>query len=267
MITTTLEQSLDFRPQERRVLPPRPYDEFVTLVTDAQESPAADVAVITFNYDAALDYAFHWSSVPLDYGLQDTDAPAPDGLVPLAPNGLPFARLHGSVNWVQCQKCGVVQPLSLGDFFTRYRYTWDLAAVDKTKPVRLTIEQALGKLEHCGQACAAEALIVPPTWNKSQYHDVIESVCGVERRRKCRGPRTSWSSATRCRRRTNFSSTSLPSAASANASSDASSCATRTLPLRVDSVNFWHRLRRRASSTSRACSPPASGPSGTGCGL
>ncbi len=100
----------------------------------------------------------------------------PDGLVPLAPSGLPFAKLHGSVNWVQCQKCPVVQSLNLGDFFTRYHYAWDIAAVDKTKPLRLAIEQALGKLEHCGQACAAEALIVPPTWNKSQYHDVIENV-------------------------------------------------------------------------------------------
>src|SRR3989442_5401437 len=77
------------------------------------------------------------------------------------------AKLHGSVNSVQCQKCSVAQPLPLGDFFTRHRYGWDMATMEEGKPVQLTIEQALGRLEHCGETCAAEALIVPPTWNKS----------------------------------------------------------------------------------------------------
>jgi len=166
VITTTLEQSLDFRPQERRVLPPRPYDEFVGLVTDAQQSAAADVAVISFNYDVALDYAFHFSSVPLDYGLQDSDAPQT--------KGIPYAKLHGSGNWVLCQHCSSVQPLNLGAFFTRSN--WQLAMVDKAKPVRLNIEQALGGLKHCDQPCTAEALIVPPTWNKAEYGNVIASV-------------------------------------------------------------------------------------------
>ncbi len=166
VITTTLEQSMNFRPDEHRVLPPRPYDEFVSLVTDAQQSGAADVAVISFNYDVGLDYAFHFKSVPLDYGLQDNDTPAT--------NVIPYAKLHGSVNWVLCQHCNAVQPLNLGDFFTRYK--WETAFIDTSKPVRLNIEQALGGLKHCEQPCTPEALIVPPTWNKSQYGDVIESV-------------------------------------------------------------------------------------------
>ena len=171
LIAATLEQSLNFRAAKGQVLPPHPYDQFTTLLTDALNSRAGNVAVITFNYDLGLDYAFHFAGLPVDYGLEDSDTPKS--------NAIPYLKLHGSGNWVLCQQCKIPQVLPLGDFFGRLRYGWNLHFLDDSKPehtVRLNIEEALAKLQHCDQACAAEALIVPPTWNKSQYHEVIENV-------------------------------------------------------------------------------------------
>jgi hypothetical protein len=164
VIATTLEESMAFRGTKDRVLPPHPYDEFVHLVVDTRESEAGDASVITFNYDVGPDYAFHYNTVPVDYSLQD---------VPPVAGAVAFSKLHGSLSWARCSECDAVQPLNLADYFSRRTWRRDR---DEEQALRLAVTQDLGRLKHCGKGCTPEPLIVPPTWNKSQYHNVIESV-------------------------------------------------------------------------------------------
>ena len=63
-------------------------------------------SVITFNYDIALDYAFGSLGHPIDYCI--SEAPAR--------GSTPLLKLHGSLNWASCSKCGEIIPWYIGDF-------------------------------------------------------------------------------------------------------------------------------------------------------
>src|SRR5262249_48204252 len=80
-----------------------------------------------------------------------------------------------SVNWASCSRCGSVQPYMLGDLLLRRGGP----PIDKslwTPHQTLTISEYLDDVMHCSEPCRAEAVIVPPTWNKGRYHDARESV-------------------------------------------------------------------------------------------
>jgi len=82
-------------------------------------------------------------------------------------------KLHGSVNWGRCAGCNNIAPWRLGDHFSETdwnRALWD----DQTRDVVLTLGSSLlSRYEHCGGSqCEPDPVIVPPTWNKSQYGQV-----------------------------------------------------------------------------------------------
>jgi hypothetical protein len=73
VVAVTLQQSLVFRPgDEGRVLPPHPYEDFARVIAEVQATDYSGVSVISFNYDLAADYAFHFVGIPIDYGLPTT---------------------------------------------------------------------------------------------------------------------------------------------------------------------------------------------------
>ncbi len=165
VVAVTLQQSLVFRPgDEGRVLPPHPYEDFARVIAEVQATDYSGVSVISFNYDLAADYAFHFVGIPIDYGLADNRT---------IRGAMAFCKLHGSVNWASCAKCSAVQPLTLDAYFSRRRWA-PLGRGEDTH--RLSMSEHVATLEHCGTRGMPEPVIVPPTWNKGRYHGAIESV-------------------------------------------------------------------------------------------
>jgi hypothetical protein len=71
IINATLCHRIQYRADEsgQRVLPPTPYDRFAETVAEINSSNNARVSIMTFNYDLAVDYSFHFYSLPFDYCL------------------------------------------------------------------------------------------------------------------------------------------------------------------------------------------------------
>jgi len=165
LIVRTLTDSIRFPVKEKKAWPPGAYHEFVGLVGGlrAKANDPRAVSVITFNYDIALDYAFHFSNATIDYCLSPNEAP----------KGIPVLKLHGSLNWGRCHICGSIAPWHLRDFFMMHQ--WDLWARE-IEWAKLDIGPRISTLSHCGKLCEAEPAIVPPTWNKTMNRKGIENV-------------------------------------------------------------------------------------------
>jgi hypothetical protein len=173
LIVHTLEATLEFpvRPETAVLYAPYPYDSFVNFFRQGS-GYESDVAVITFNYDLGVDVALHRAGLEVDYCLQPK----------AVPGHFPLMKLHGSLNWVECGQCGVAV-YRLSDFFGRHP-EHELAATAKvgsrgpTVHLRLADPLMSDKFEHCNGALRTptEYVLVPPTWNKAEYHQRIAHV-------------------------------------------------------------------------------------------
>jgi hypothetical protein len=161
LIVRTLEKRIRY-PVEYgpRMLPPVPYKEFAELLESMLERQALSVAVMTFNYDVALDYALQFKSLAIDDCLHDSASVA-----------LPVMKLHGSLNWARCHKCREIIPWGIAEFLRLH--TWNL---EPGRTVELDIASKLGTLKHCDEPLGGDPIIVPPTWNKTQHHAEIATV-------------------------------------------------------------------------------------------
>jgi NAD-dependent SIR2 family protein deacetylase len=82
-------------------------------------------------------------------------------------------KLHGSLNWARCAKCKNVVPWDILEYMGSRNWSFALDAPS----VRLKMAGSLSSFQHCGgPAGATEPVVVPPTWNKTQYHEELESV-------------------------------------------------------------------------------------------
>jgi hypothetical protein len=165
VIERTLSLTIRFPHSGKRVRPPPPYEEYGRLVDDVLTARSghrqrAKATIITFNYDIALDYAFHWFNVPVNYCLHD-----------LRQNeGLKVLKLHGSLNWTRCSECNEIVAWHLSDFFKRRNWRTEISDAEWSL---LDIAGLLNEFDHCGKSQAKEPMIVPPTWNKTQYHEQL----------------------------------------------------------------------------------------------
>src|SRR5262249_40271900 len=105
------------------------------------------------------DVALHSAGIPVSYEL---------GI--FKTQGLKLLKLHGSLNWGRCSKCGEVVPWMLSDFFSKRMFLTD------TGPIRFSMKSMKDQLKHCGSAAVAGPAIVPPTWNKAQHHSEFARV-------------------------------------------------------------------------------------------
>jgi hypothetical protein len=167
VIVSTIEKTLLFPVRDKRVIAPPPYESFAELVYDLRKAstPRQSVAIITFNYDMAVDYAFHRFGIPVEYGLENE--PVHDAV--------PLLKLHGSLNWRWCSQCEVVVPWTLRDHFSKYNWTSHL--IERKKRVVFPIGSVLASFSHGEHPVdPAPAVVVPPTWNKPDYHRVLARV-------------------------------------------------------------------------------------------
>lgn len=163
LIAQTLEKTILFPVRRNNVLAPPPYDQFCDLL---QHTPKTginkkSVAVITFNYDMACDFAMYKAGLGPRYALGKD------------PNGLLLLKLHGSLNWAACSTCSEIIPWHLDEY--RKKYWWN-NIFDEMTGASLSISQRIGELKHCDKTVRPQPVLVPPTWNKSEYHQDIAKV-------------------------------------------------------------------------------------------
>ena len=114
---------------------------------------------ITFNYDQAIEKAIAYSAQSssernyfIDYGASDKDEKNPDWIYVL--------KLHGSVNWTYCSKCGSFKNLE-----------------KHVLPCHLVSNNhQLHDLGKCREIDSFTNVIVPPTWYKYNYLPIITKV-------------------------------------------------------------------------------------------
>jgi len=138
------------------VLTPDIYTHFALLLSGKYDPPnkARSNTVITFNYDLILDEALRRVGVEPLYGLPDCSS---DGLPAQQGMGVSVLKLHGSTNWAICPQCNKVHVLSGAKF------TGDPVGF-RTRPCT-----------ECGKQ-NLHLLLVPPSWDKSEYREVMRPV-------------------------------------------------------------------------------------------
>jgi len=149
------------------VHPPAPYVNFAKVIAAINENAGAPVcSVITLNYDVLTDLALYsHNSLGYNYGFENGG----NGYVPLL-------KLHGSLNWGRClnPECRKIIPWHIGQYL---RDTMILLPNDNgTVELRLASRLRSAQLRHCDRAIDPTPVIVPPTWNKTDYAPTLVGV-------------------------------------------------------------------------------------------
>ena len=165
LIFKTLEKTVKFPVSHGQIRPNDSYDSFAKLLKNLNNGNRQNrCSIITFNYDLALDYALYYNGYSIDYCLSKTTKAGNTSLM----------KLHGSLNWARCSKCGEIIPWNFHDFFQKYH----LHYLEEPKFTYLDLASRLKSsgLEHCGENVKPFPVIVPPTWNKTEYHQGLSQV-------------------------------------------------------------------------------------------
>ncbi|MFC1871569.1 hypothetical protein ACFLYF_04130 [Chloroflexota bacterium] len=119
-------------------------------------------SIITFNYDLGLDYSLYASKVIPDYGLDDIN---------ISGRSVSYLKLHGSLNWGWCNECKKITP---------YRDFDSTNSVPGRNynilPLMERFKAKAYMCSKCGKPVEETPFIVPPTWNKTSYHEQIETI-------------------------------------------------------------------------------------------
>ena len=166
VIVRTIEKTLVFPVRSTAVMPPSPYEAFSHRIQVLRENarPRQKVAVITFNYDLAIDYSLLQRRIPIDYALGPESS---DGN-----EAVPVLKLHGSINWGWCNECRKTIAWMMKD----YLVTANLQVWPETTGVRLPVGSQLATYKAHGHDLEGTPVIIPPTWNKAEYRRNLESV-------------------------------------------------------------------------------------------
>jgi hypothetical protein len=144
---------------------PGDYIELTNMVRKlgkTQTDLSKDLSIITFNYDLCADLALYNAGVPIKYGLSAAHGPREISLL----------KLHGSLNWGRCSGCKKLVAWDLSKYLASHPWL----PYDVTTG-RLAMSAHFHHFQHCSQSRFEDApYVVPPTWNKSQYHAELETV-------------------------------------------------------------------------------------------
>lgn len=157
MISETIEQSMKYEIQHATSISPTgTYKNFVEAIANKKDSSA----IISFNYDLGVDVALHNKGIKYNYYLNDSD------------NLFPLLKLHGSLNWFQDKSSNII-PHTIFNFFHKMRYQNDPS--DSKRQGTLTFVEYI-KTHFPNDYDNHNPFIIPPTWNKTMYHNSISSV-------------------------------------------------------------------------------------------
>lgn len=170
LIVETLERTITFPTEERYILPPLSYNKFAQLVSyiKSEAFPICRSTVISFNYDIALDLAMHHNGLGPSYGF---------GPSITTNNPTLLLKLHGSLNWAVRTDGGSVQPLTLQEYFSKYSYQGYAKKGSCKIPIGSQLQEYYSN--HTDIKVNPEPVIVPPAWNKADYHQLLSKIWGT----------------------------------------------------------------------------------------
>ena len=124
-------------------------------------------SVITFNYDIGLDLAMYREHLGPDYVIE----PAPQN-----PQAVALLKLHGSLNWATETSTKKIRPLHMHDYLARYEthVSDDGSAIHV--PIGSQLVHYFGQYSQPSRQVDDEPLIIPPSWNKADYHHALSDV-------------------------------------------------------------------------------------------
>lgn len=155
LVAATVEASMPMRKPSDQLPWLHPgYTELWKWAVDLRDKPGDKPTFITFNYDIALDQALVGASTCLQEQWN--------------PSNINLLKLHGSLAWRSCAKCGL---------------TFDTFKHEEGHPLESNRRITKHRLSSpdcpaCGihtDPCATP-FIVPPTWNKLEYHEQLANV-------------------------------------------------------------------------------------------
>jgi hypothetical protein len=168
VIAKTLELKMKYLLVGKNELHSPAYTEFAELILKlGNEGGRYFTSILTFNYDLGLDLALHNCGVRIDYCLpNDNDK-----------GSFKLLKLHGSLNWGRCDRkeCNLIIPLHLKRYLERfYENKW----FTDDRLATLDVSAHLFNFSHfgCGGYLRGGPVIVPPTWNKTEYHSTLREV-------------------------------------------------------------------------------------------
>lgn len=166
VIVKTIEKTMAYPRSGSTISAPEPYLALAALVKVLREEarPRHSVALMTFNYDLAADYALLLKQIPIDYALGPDSS---DG-----GESIPMLKLHGSINWGWCEECNRIVPWMLRDYVSNMQ--WDV--FPETTAIRMPLGSQLQSMRGHGHELQPDPVLVPPTWNKSEYRVQVASV-------------------------------------------------------------------------------------------
>ena len=167
LIVVTLEQTIQFPTKGNEIRPPRSYEKFAELLLFLKQEahPKKNPTIISFNYDIALDVAMYCHGLGPVYGF----GPTVNAQFPIK-----LLKLHGSLNWAVRTDSGVVQPLTLQEYFSKY----SLNGYGDSGSCKIPIGSQLQKYysKYTDVMVNAAPVIVPPAWNKADYHQLLSTI-------------------------------------------------------------------------------------------
>ncbi|MDO8436790.1 MAG: hypothetical protein Q7S69_01290 [Nitrosomonadaceae bacterium] len=167
LIVKTLEVTMRFPTRGSSIEAPKPYDAFAGLLSHLcfEAFPLQTASVITFNYDIAADVAIYKAGLGPDYTFEHP---------PNSQKVVPLLKLHGSLNWATEKEGKRIRPLHLVNYFQHYSYTGHETRGTTSVPIGTQLVEYFSKYEKI--EVDAEPVIVPPSWNKADYHKALSDV-------------------------------------------------------------------------------------------
>jgi len=167
VIVETLESTLLFPNMPNGIRAPKPYPEFAKLIEKIIRNSRLPrtAAVLTFNYDIAIDHALECEDISYSYALSQNSAE----------RSVDLLKLHGSINWsVDSGVSRQIRPLPVSQYLRQYFSTLNNRN-NNLFPLRFS--QVLHDHFRKGELQVEKTpLIVPPSWNKSDYHVALSDV-------------------------------------------------------------------------------------------
>lgn len=166
LIVKTLEVTVKFPVVEGRIHPPVPYQAFGHLLRHLYQDafPRQTASVISFNYDIAADIAMQLDGLGPDYVLSK-----PQGVGDF----VPLLKLHGSLNWAIEKETKEIRPLHVHTYLSGMRWYGDKPHGKTCLAIGSDLRAHFRKLKI---EVESEPVIVPPSWNKADYHTALSQV-------------------------------------------------------------------------------------------
>lgn len=167
LIVKTLEVTIEFPTGGYHSGVPKPYGAFADLIAYLYNGtfPRQTVAVISFNYDIAADMAMFRAGLGPDYIIEK---PADHH------THVPLLKLHGSLNWATEKTSRKIRPLHLTSYFQYYHYNGYENQGSTHVPIGSQLVEYFSRF--ASTEVDPEPVIVPPSWNKADYHAALSDV-------------------------------------------------------------------------------------------